>query len=205
MRSIFAISRAASQRLGNLRKSWQVFHDRLLVGRCFIGFVMLVLEYCSAVWCSAADTHLRLLDRVVSVGSFLTGGVFECDLAYRRSVAVLCLLYKIRCKPTHPLYGALPAPYVPVRVTRGVDIAQRFTNAPPRCRTSQYHRTCIPLPVSLWNDLSDHVFDGGIGEFKSRVNVFLLALLLAHFLSPTVFHFPSFVQCFGVVGLGSTD
>ena len=53
-----------------------------------------VLEYCSAVWCSAATTHLRLLDRLVSVASFLTGGVFECDLAHRRSVAVFCMLYR---------------------------------------------------------------------------------------------------------------
>ena len=56
-----------------MRKSWQVFHDRLLLGRCFRGFVLPVLEYCSAVWCLAADTHLRLLDHVVSGASFLTG------------------------------------------------------------------------------------------------------------------------------------
>ena len=68
-----SVSRAASQRLCILRKSWKVFHDRSLLGRCFRGFVFPVLEYCSAVWCSAADTHLRLLDRVVSAASFLTG------------------------------------------------------------------------------------------------------------------------------------
>ena len=71
-----SVTRAASQRLGILRKSWQVFHDRLLLRRCFRGFVLLVLEYCSAVWCSATDKHLRLQDRVVSGASFLTGGVF---------------------------------------------------------------------------------------------------------------------------------
>ena len=64
-------------------------HDRSLLGRCFRCFILPVLEYCSAVWCSAADTHLRLLDRVVSGASFLTGGAFHCDLAHRRSVAVL--------------------------------------------------------------------------------------------------------------------
>ena len=53
------VSRAASQRLGILSKSWRVFHDRSLLGRCFWGFVLPVLEYCSAVWCSAADTHLN--------------------------------------------------------------------------------------------------------------------------------------------------
>ena len=88
---------------------------------------MPVLEYCSAVWCSAADTHRKQLDRVVSGASFLTGGVFECDFAHRRSVAVLCLLYKIRCNPLHPLYGALPVSSVPVRVTRGAVIAYRYT------------------------------------------------------------------------------
>ena len=100
-----SVSRAASQRLGILRKSWQVFQDILLLGRYYRGFFLPVLEYCSAVWCSAADT-LKLLDRVVSGASFLTGGVVECDLAHHRSVAVLCMLYKIRCNPMHPLYGA---------------------------------------------------------------------------------------------------
>ena len=33
-------------------------------------------------------SHLKLLDSVVSGVSLLTGGVFECDLAHRRSVAV---------------------------------------------------------------------------------------------------------------------
>ena len=60
------VSRAASQRLGIFRKSWRVFHDRSLLKRCLRGFVLPVLECCSAVWCSPADTHLKLLDRVVS-------------------------------------------------------------------------------------------------------------------------------------------
>ena len=42
-------SRAASQRLGILRKSWLVFHDRSHIGRCFRGFILAVLEYCSEV------------------------------------------------------------------------------------------------------------------------------------------------------------
>ena len=60
-RHLRSVSMAASQRLGILRKSWQLFHYRLLLERCFRGFVLPVLEYCSAVWCLAADTHLRLL------------------------------------------------------------------------------------------------------------------------------------------------
>ena len=144
-----SVSQAASQWLAILRKSWQVFHGRSLIGRCFRGFVFPVLEYCSAVWCSATDTHLRLLDRVVSDASFLTGGVFECDLAPHHSVAVLCMLCKTRCNLMHPLCGALPVPKVPVWDTRGAVITHRFTYVPPGCRTSQYRRTFIPLSVSL--------------------------------------------------------
>ena len=74
-----SVCRAASQRLGILRKSWRVINDRSLLGRCFRGFVLPVLEHCSAVWCSAADTHLELLERAASGAQFLTGGVFECE------------------------------------------------------------------------------------------------------------------------------
>ena len=140
------------------------------------GFCPASLEYCSAVWCSAADTHLKLLDRAVSGARFLTGGVFECDIAHRRSEAVLCMLYKIRCKAMHPLNGALPGPYVPVRVTRDDLVTHRYTYAPPRCRTLQYSKTFTLLSVSLWNDHANPVFDGvGLAGFKSRVNAFLLA------------------------------
>ena len=100
-------------------------------------------------------------------------GVFECDIAHRRSVAVLCMLYNIRCNPVHSLNGALPGPYLPVQVTRGALVAHWYTYAPPRCRTSQYSSTFIPLSVSLWNDLANPVFDSvGLGGFKSRANSF---------------------------------
>ena len=86
------------------------------------------------------------------------------------------MLFKINSNPLHPLSGVLPLPYVPARVTRGALVAHRHLFAPPRCRTSQYRRTIVPLSVSLWNDLNDPVFDGvGLAGFKSRANVFLLA------------------------------
>ena len=168
------VSRAASQRLGILRKSWLVFHDKLLIGRCFWGFVLPVLEYCSAVWCRTVFQILAI--HTLSGACFLAGGVLNYNLSHRRSLAVLCMLYKIRCSPKHPLCGALPVPYVPVRVTRGALMAHRYTYALPRCRTSQYLRTFIPLSVSLWNDLIDPIFDGvGLVGFKSRSNSFLLS------------------------------
>ena len=77
----------------------------------------------------------------------------------------------------HKLNYALPRPYVPVQVTRGAQVAHRYTYAPPRCRTSQYHRTFVPFSVSLWNDLADPVFDGvGLGGLKSRANAFFIGI-----------------------------
>ena len=76
----------------------------------------------------------------------------------------------------HPLSSALPLPHVPAHVTCGALVAHRHSFVPPHCRTSQYRRTFVPLSVSLWNDLSEPMFDGvGLAGFESRANAFLLA------------------------------
>ena len=75
----------------------------------------------------------------------------------------------------HHLSCALPLQYVPARVTRGALVTHRHSFAPSRCRTSQYRSTFVLLSASLWNYLSDPVFDGvGLKGFKSRANAFLL-------------------------------
>ena len=132
-----------------MRNSWQVFHDLSLLLKYFWSFVLPVLEYCSAVWCSAADSHLKLLDRVVRSGGFLAGGVLDCNLAHRRSVAELCMLFKIKSNPMHPLSGALPLPYVPARVTRGALVAQGTRSRLLVVGFSVSHNLCDPLCVSL--------------------------------------------------------
>ena len=90
-----SVSSAAAQRLGIMRKSCQVFHDRSLLLRSFWSFVLPVLEYCSAVWCSAADSQFKLLDRVVRGTGFLGDGVLECNLTLRRSIVDLAHAIKI--------------------------------------------------------------------------------------------------------------
>ena len=51
----------------------------------------------------------------------------------------------------------------------------------------------MPLSVSLWNDLSDCVFDGvGLEGFKSRANALMLACSALTFLSPAILSFLSF-------------
>ena len=126
----------------------------------------------SAVWCSAADTHHKLLDRAVSGALFLIGGVFQCDIAHRRSVAVLC----IRCiRSGVTQCTRLMMRYLDHMCTQ-CPASHRYTYAPPRCRTSQYRKTFVPLSASLWNDLANPVFDGvGLAGFKSRANAILLA------------------------------
>ena len=69
------VSSVAAQRLCIMTKSWQVFHARSFRLRFFWSIVLPILEYCSAVWCSAADSHLKQLDRVVNSASFLAGGL----------------------------------------------------------------------------------------------------------------------------------
>ena len=172
---LHSVSQAAAQRLGVLRKSLRVFDDRTLLVSCFCGFVLLI-------WCTVllvvhgCRYTFKLLYRAVSGAWFLTAGAFECDIAHHGSLAVLHMLYKIRCNPMHPLNGALPGLYVPVRVTRGALVAHQFTSASPCCRTLQYHKTYVPFSVPLWNNRADPIFDDvGLVGFKSWANAFLLA------------------------------
>ena len=58
-------------------------------------------------------------------------------------------------------------------VTHVAMVSHRYHYAPPRCRTSQYRRAFVPLSMSLWNDLTDPIFDGvGLAGFKSKANAF---------------------------------
>ena len=76
---------------------WYNFSWEILPGLCSACFAVL---FCSVG--SAADTHLKLLDRVVSGVRFLTGGVYEYNIAHRDRFCMLC---KIRCNLMHPLNG----------------------------------------------------------------------------------------------------
>ena len=75
---LLCVSRAADQRLGIMRKFWHVFHDRSILLRSFWNFVLPEIFFW---YCSAADSHLKLLDRVVRHTGFIAGVVFECNLA----------------------------------------------------------------------------------------------------------------------------
>ena len=173
-----SVSRAASQRLGILRKSWRVFHVRSLLGRCLRVFVLPVLEFCSAARCSAANTHLKQLDRSVCGARFLTGGVFECDITHRRSVAVLCMLYKIRCNPVHPLNGAIAGPYmcqceVHAVLCSHIGILMHRLAAEPRSTAGLLFPTQCP---SLERSCVPRIRWCGTGGFQEQGQCFFIGL-----------------------------
>ena len=101
--------------------------------------------------------------------------------------------YRTRFNSINSLYSALPVPFVPMWVTRSALVTHS---------TSQYHRTFIPLFVSLCKNICDPVFDGvRLAGFKTRSNVYW-PKPLAPFLSSNVF--PFFSSFYGLLlwGLG---
>ena len=111
----------------------------------FFGCTRTAGELQLATSCQLETTEL--LNRAISGGRVQTWGVFECDISRRGSVAVLCMLYKIRCNPMHPLNGALPGLYVAVRDTRSALVTHRYAAA--RRRTSVALGFYSPLSVHL--------------------------------------------------------
>ena len=147
-------------------------------------------EYCSAVWCSVADTHLKLLDRVVSGACFIAGGMLNCDLSHRRSVAVLCMLYRIRCNPKHPLCGALPVPYVPVRVnTRCFDRTSVYFCASPLQNLAVPLDLYSPRSLSLEWSGWPRIWWCEIGGFQEQVQCLFVGLVGLSFFVLTYFPF----------------
>lgn len=70
--NLLSAASGASQKLGLLRKAYSMFGDRVVsVTHRFPYFLLLLLEFCPLVWCSAVDIHLCLLVRVAVNVSFL--------------------------------------------------------------------------------------------------------------------------------------
>ena len=62
----------------------------------------------------------------------------------------------------HPLYGALPVLYVPLRVTGGASLPHWYTYQRPRSRTSpqNYYSSLCKISLSARNNFTndEHVF-----------------------------------------------
>ena len=120
---------------------------------------------------------------------FLTGGVFECDIAHRRLV---CSIMYTVCNPMHPLYGAPP---VPVRFTRGALVAHRST----RLLASEPHSTAgllFPLLLSLDRFFRPSIRWCGTGGFQVQGQSFFICLSCSLLFSLLLFSLslPSFYR-----------
>ena len=159
---------------------------------CFLGDALGVLSclFWSTVLECGARLPIHTLNywTAVSGASFLTVGVFECDLAHCRSVAVLCMQYKIRCNSLHPFSHP-----VPVWLTRGavIDIGtlMLLLAAEPRSIIGllfpcQY--LCGTILVTSYSKLWDW------GVSRAGPMLFYWPYLLAHFSSPAGFPFVFF-------------
>ena len=81
---IKSIAASASSKAGIMKKAFCLIGDPVLFSRCFWSFLLPVLEYCSSFWMSAAASHLRLLDHVVSKAVKISNGLVVCYLEHRR-------------------------------------------------------------------------------------------------------------------------
>ena len=138
---------------------------------------------------------------------FLTGGVFECDISHRRSVAVLCMLYQIRCNPVHPLNGAL-LDRMCQRGLHGVlwlhiGTVMHSLAAEP-CSTAGFlfpfrcpSGTILLAPFSM-------VWDSRVSRAEPML-LYWPKLLYPYYSLLLSFLFSSFCLQVGIVGLGSSD
>ena len=160
-----------------MRRALKIFDSADVVWHCFRSFMLPVLEYASVVCSSAAVSHLILLDRIVNRCARLMNDAVLCCLEDRRSVAGLCMLYKIRERVGHPLFECLPAPLRRDRLTRRTEVLNDYAFEPVRYRTNQYSRLFISAFVDKWNSLDNSVFAGvervGVGAFKSHFKLSL--------------------------------
>ena len=123
---------------------------------------------------------------------FLTGGVFECDIARRRSAAVVCMLYKIRYNPMRSVYVAQPMLYMPVWDASGALLAHsifmRLFAAEPRSTPGHLFLSAINWMILM--TLHSAVWDWRVSW--ARQIIFYWPKLLDFSLSSTDFPFFSF-------------
>ena len=164
-----------TQKIGLLRKCKSIYANDDIVRNCFYSFILPLFEYCSPVWVSAAETHLRLLDKAFGQIKFLLP-TLNISLSHRRIVGSLSYLYKIYSNPTHPVYHLLPPPYRPSRVTRYSVMINDRAFSLPRCHSTQFTRSFFPLTCGLWNTLPNEIVcSTNVDAFKRRANSFLLS------------------------------
>ena len=169
------VTTKVAQKIGILRKAWRIYQDDDLIKKCFYAFIFPYFEYCSAVWMSAAPTHLNMIQRLFTSAKFIARTNLSLD--HRGKVASICLFFKIFRNPVPPIHSRLPPPANPVRRTRR---AHRMNScalvSALSPNTNQFNRSFLPLAVEVWNTLPQSLVESSsMDSFKRRVNQHLLA------------------------------
>ena len=173
---ICSISSSVAQNIGLLRKSVSVFGDHDVLLRCFNSFILPCLEYCSPVWSSVADSHIKCFDKNLRACKFSVSNL-TISLLHCHSISSLCMLYKIFNNHLHPLHSELPNLFHPRSVTRGSLCINSLYSSPMRFHTSQYSRFFIPATTKLWNELPSMTVEAvELQKFKLGANAFLLGM-----------------------------
>ena len=184
-----------------------------MIGR-FLGDAFGVLSY--PFWSTVLQCGARLQIPTLTYWTvlttvavrFLTGSAFHCNIAHRRSVAVLCILYIRSCVTRCTIFMVL---YLCRIACASAGYSRCFGrtsvySCASLLKNFAYHMTFISLSVSLWNDLADPVFFDGVLYWR------VFRALLMHcvgqsryFYFSTVCRFSSFFLWVGIVGLGSLN
>ena len=149
-RHIRSISSLVAQKIGLLSKSFRIFGDYDVLLKCFNSFILPCLQYCSQVWFSAADSHLKLLENLRACKSLIPNLTTDLHCHF---ISSPCMHYKIFHSLSHPLHSELPNLFRPRRVTRGSLSINSLSFSPMRFHTSQHYRCFIPATTKLWNEL----------------------------------------------------
>ena len=169
-----SIASSIAQKVGIMRKCRVIYDSDLILKKCFFSFILPYFEYCAPVWLSAAESHLKLLDRSFNMVKFLLPDL-TINLSHRRIVGALSVFFKIINKDSHPFHFKLPQPAMPVRSTR------QSSNQNSRClsvlrhSTDQFKRSFLPVCVDRWNRLPEDIVSApNVDVFKSSLNKFLI-------------------------------
>ena len=98
-----------SQGIGALRLVKLIFVDTSVLLRCSFAFVLPILEYCSPVWGSAAECHLKRLERQVYSVARLCPDQSSLSLCHRRRVTWQSMLFMVNSNSNHCLFNELPS------------------------------------------------------------------------------------------------
>ena len=167
------LSSSIAQKTGLLRKCFRTFACDATVIKSFYAFILPHFEYCAPVWMSAANSHLKLLDRALNSIKYISPAL-SLDLDLRRHVGALSLFFKIVNNTQHPLHKVLPDFLNPIRMTRFTRNLNGLAINSINANTTQFSRCFLPLMIKSWNTLPNEVvYSRNIFSFKSSVNNFL--------------------------------